>query len=83
MNFEVYPASFVDKRLENEELVRMKWFLDDSRKLFDKHNIGIKEHFFWKKVAKTFADIKKSSTFASQSKNKGLQNKYGDCSSVG
>ena len=45
-NFEVYPADFVDKQLENEELVRMKWFLDDSRELFDKHNIGIKEYFF-------------------------------------
>ena len=46
MNFEVYPASFVGKQLENEELIRMKWFLDDSRKLFDKHNVGIKEYFF-------------------------------------
>ena len=50
-NFEVYPADLVDKPIENEELVRLKWFLEDSRGLFEKHNLGIKEYFFEKKVA--------------------------------
>jgi poly-gamma-glutamate synthesis protein (capsule biosynthesis protein) len=50
-NFEVYPADFVDKPIENEELVKFKCFLEDSRGLFEKHNLGIKEYFFEKKVA--------------------------------
>ncbi len=45
-NFEVYPASFVDKPLQPEELTPMKLFLNNARVLFDRHNKGIKEYFF-------------------------------------
>lgn len=45
-NFVLYPSSFMNESLKNEELVRMKAFLDQSRKLFDKYNRGIKEYIF-------------------------------------
>ena len=45
-NFEVYPASFEGKTITNQEFVSFRTFLDDSRSLFDKYNIGIKEYIF-------------------------------------
>lgn len=42
-NFEVYPADFSTKSINNQELNCMNRFLNDSRKLMQKHNIGIKE----------------------------------------
>ncbi|MBO5000216.1 MAG: CapA family protein [Bacteroidaceae bacterium] len=45
-NYEVYPASFVDKLPEKEELKVMNRFLRNSRELFEKHNVGIKEYIF-------------------------------------
>lgn len=45
-NFELYPASFLNKPIQNEEFIKMKCFLDNSRKLFEKHNISIAEYFF-------------------------------------
>ena len=43
---ELYPASFLDKPIRNQELVRLRTFLDDARSLFDKYNAGIKEYIF-------------------------------------
>ena len=45
-NYEVYPASHIHKPLKDEELIPMKRFLNQSRSLFGKHNIGIKEYLF-------------------------------------
>lgn len=45
-NYELYPASFIDKPIKNEELIRFKGFLKDSRSLFGKHNVDIEEYFF-------------------------------------
>ena len=45
-NYELYPASLVGKSLKNEELAPFRTFLEDSRSLFEKHNVGIKEYFF-------------------------------------
>lgn len=45
-NFELYPASYVDKPIKNEELIRMKRFLKNARQLMDEHNKGIKEYLF-------------------------------------
>lgn len=45
-NFELYPASLVGKPIKNEELAPFRTFLEDSRSLFEKHNVGIKEYFF-------------------------------------
>lgn len=45
-NYELYPAQFVDKEVKNEEVRRMKRFLQRARKLLDTHNKGIKEYFF-------------------------------------
>ena len=45
-NFELYPASFLDKPIKNEELSVMKRFLIRARKLFGIHNKGVKEYFF-------------------------------------
>lgn len=45
-NYEIYPASFVDKPIKNEELIRFKRFLEDSRSLFEKHNVEIEEYIF-------------------------------------
>ena len=48
----------------------MKRFLKGTENLLGKSNGGIKEYFFEKFFLKKFADIKKSSTFASLSKGK-------------
>ena len=45
-NFELYPADYVYKEVKNEELIPFKQFLEDSRSLFEKYNLGIKEYFF-------------------------------------
>ena len=45
-NFELYSASFINKPIQNEELRLFNRFLNNTRTLFDKHNIGIKEYFF-------------------------------------
>lgn len=45
-NFELYPATFLNKSINNEEVNAMKRFLKGARGLYDIHNIGIKEYFF-------------------------------------
>lgn len=45
-NFELYPATFINKSIKNEEVNAMKRFLKGAGNLFDNHNIGIKEYFF-------------------------------------
>ena len=45
-NFELYPASYIDKSIKNEELIRFSTFLKQSRSLYDKHTTGIKEYIF-------------------------------------
>lgn len=45
-NFELYPATFLNKSINNEEANAMKRFLKDARELYDIHNIGIEECFF-------------------------------------
>lgn len=45
-NFELYPATFINKPINNEELTAMKRFLENARALFDKYNKGIKEYIF-------------------------------------
>ena len=45
-NFEVYPASFITKSIQDEELKPFTTFLGNMRKLYEKHTIGIKESFF-------------------------------------
>ena len=45
-NFEVYPASFITKPIQNEELKPFNKFLENIRKLYRKHTSGIKEYFF-------------------------------------
>lgn len=45
-NFELYPASFINKSINNEEVKFMNRFLKDARELFGAHNKGIKEYFF-------------------------------------
>ena len=45
-NFELYPPSFMTKPIQNEELTPFSKFLENTRKLFEKHSIGIKERFF-------------------------------------
>ena len=45
-NFEVYPASFITKPIQNEEFTPFKRFLNNTRVLYEKHNKGIKEHIF-------------------------------------
>lgn len=42
---ELYPASFLDKPIKNEEVSAMKRFLMRARILFDTYNRGIKEYF--------------------------------------
>ena len=42
-NFEVYPSSFINKPIQNEEFNKMSIFLKGARSLLDKYNIGIKE----------------------------------------
>lgn len=45
-NFELYPAIFLNKSINNEELNVMRRFLNNSRNLFENYNKGIKEYFF-------------------------------------
>lgn len=45
-NYELYPASFINKPIHNEEFTPFSRFLDDTRSLYDKHNLGIKEYIF-------------------------------------
>lgn len=45
-NFELYPAMFLNKSINNEELNVMRRFLNNSRNLFENYNKGIKEYFF-------------------------------------
>lgn len=45
-NFELYPSEFISKPLRTEEVMRFSRFLDNARKLFERHNKGIKEYFF-------------------------------------
>ena len=45
-NYELYPSDFMMKPLKNEEFNRFSRFLDNSRALFERYNVGIKEYFF-------------------------------------
>lgn len=45
-NYEIYPAGYINKLSENKEFMLMSRFLENSRRLFDKYNIGIKEYIF-------------------------------------
>ena len=45
-NYELYPASFLTKKLNNEEVKPFSSFLKNTRLLFEKYNVGIKEYFF-------------------------------------
>lgn len=45
-NFELYPAGFLNKSLNNEEFSRMSIFLDGARDFLNSNNKGIKEYFF-------------------------------------
>ena len=45
-NYEVYPAGYISKPIDNKEFIRMDRFLKNARALFDKNNRGIKEHIF-------------------------------------
>lgn len=45
-NFELYPANFVNKSINNEEVNAMKCFLREARKVLENSNEGIKEYFF-------------------------------------
>ena len=45
-NYEVYPAGYIGKPIDNKELIQMERFLKNARTLFDKNNKGIKEHIF-------------------------------------
>ena len=45
-NYEVYPSGYIDKPIDNKELMYMSRFLKNSRMLFEKNNKGIKEYIF-------------------------------------
>ena len=45
-NYEVYPAGYVNKPIDNTELMLMNRFLKNSRMLFEENNKGIKEYIF-------------------------------------
>ena len=45
-NYEVYPASFFSQSIQNEEFTPFQRFLNNTRELYQKYNIGIKEYFF-------------------------------------
>ena len=45
-NYEVYPAGFVNKPIDNKEFMLMNRFLKNSRMLFEENNKGIKEYIF-------------------------------------
>ena len=42
-NYELYPSEYIMKPLKDEEFIRFSRFLDNSRKLFERHNKGINE----------------------------------------
>ena len=45
-NYEVYPASFINQPIRNEEFIPFQQFLSNTREIYQKYNIGIKEYFF-------------------------------------
>ena len=45
-NYELFPASFINQLIQDEEFKPFSKFLDNTRSLFGKHNIGIKEYIF-------------------------------------
>lgn len=45
-NFELYPAAFINRSVQNEELNVMKRFLKGAEELLGASNGGIKEYFF-------------------------------------
>lgn len=45
-NYEVYPAGYINKVIDNKELKPMERFLKNSRELFENNNKGIKEYIF-------------------------------------
>lgn len=45
-NFELYPAAFINKSINTEEVTAMKRFLRNARALFEQYNRGIKEYIF-------------------------------------
>ncbi len=45
-NFELYPATFINKSIHNEEINAMKCFLMGAGKLLENSKGGIKEYFF-------------------------------------
>ena len=45
-NFELYPASFITQPIRYEEFKLFNRFLNNTRSLYEKHTIGIKEYFF-------------------------------------
>ena len=45
-NFVLYPASYINQPIQNEEFILFNRFLNNTRTLYDKHNKGIKEYFF-------------------------------------
>ena len=45
-NFELYPATFVEQSLRNQEAKWMERFLEGTRRLFGQYNQGTKEYFF-------------------------------------
>lgn len=45
-NFEIYPASFIDQPISNEEFIPMNTYLKDIRQLYEKYNIGVSEYIF-------------------------------------
>ena len=45
-NYEIYPAGYINKLSDNKELIPMSRFLKNSRELFNKYNVGIKEYIF-------------------------------------
>lgn len=45
-NYEVYPASYIDKLIDNKEYIPMKRFLENTRSFYRDYNKNIKEYFF-------------------------------------
>lgn len=45
-NFEIYPASFITQPIRNEEIKPFHLFLTNTRTLYEKYNLGIKEYYF-------------------------------------
>ena len=45
-NFMLYPASHINQPIQNEEFKSFSKFLNNTRSLFEKYNVGIKEYFF-------------------------------------